>query len=270
MAVASGPNPSGDPSRKRIPFVPTAPDSLPLSDHDVAASLPYSHVTSLCRRHVALLAGVAVAVVTGSAAAAAQSLPSFRVGHAVGTSAERLGVGRDGDVDRVDFTWVEAGWRLRGEAGWRARLHGPSVGVGVVHLAIDSPTVYGSPTALYGFLRWPVVEGETLELRLDAALGLAAGWVPFDPISNPRQRAIGSRVNAMSRIAPSLALRVGRAWSVTLGIQGSHYSNGSLKEPNGGLSVFAPALGVEWGAGGVSATRRVSAADSAARAGPRR
>lgn len=174
----------------------------------------------------------------------------LQIGHAPGASIERLGLGHIGGVDRVASTWMEASWRLQDEDGWRSLYNGPSVGVGVFRVGLSGDLDYGSPVGAYGFFQWPVLDTDRIDVRLQAALGLAAGWRPFDPVTNPDQRAIGTTVTALVRFSPTVALQLTERWALYTGLQGAHYSNGALAHPNGGLTVLAPVLGVEWAPAG--------------------
>lgn len=178
--------------------------------------------------------------------AAAQSAPTIQVGHAPGTSIESLGLGHIGGVERVTSTWVEASWRLPGDGGWRALYNGPAMGVGVFHAGLRADLDYGRPLGAYGFFQWPVIDTDRVDLRLQAGLGFALGWRPFDPATNPDQRAIGTPVTALVRFSPTLGIRLTETWGLSVGLHGAHYSNGALAQPNGGVTSVAPALAVEW------------------------
>lgn len=176
----------------------------------------------------------------------AQSVSTFQFGHASGASIERLGLGHIGGVERVASTWFEASWRFHGERGWRAHYNGPALGVGVFRAGLRGDLDYGRPVGAYGFFQWPVIDTDRFDLRLQAALGFAVGWRPFDPVTNPDQRAIGTPVTALVRFSPTIGVRLSEAWGLSVGLQGSHYSNGALAQPNGGVTALAPALAVEW------------------------
>lgn len=208
---------------------------------------------------VALLSGALVAALGGGEAAAAQRAPFVRMGFGAGSAIEQLGLGPTLGADAVHTAGLEVGWRLWGSTGWRADFNGPSLGAGLLTSEVTGTVDFGRPVAVYGFFHWPLVEGARTQLRLELVGGLAAGWRPFDHLSNPDQRAIGSPVTALVQMTPTVVWHVTDQWGLTLGVAASHFSNGALAQPNGGLTTVTPMAGLVFApAGGVRRRRPVS------------
>jgi hypothetical protein len=74
--------------------------------------------------------------------------------------------------------------------------------------------------------------------RMDFKFGTGFGYTnrPYDPISNPKNVAIGSHINAMMCFALKQTYQV-KNEALSLSIDMTHFSNGAFKVPNLGINL---------------------------------
>lgn len=139
-----------------------------------------------------------------------------------------------------------------GTKDWEQRRHYPIWGVSgsYTHYGIDS--VYGSAIGICPFLQLYLVHGKKLEWTFRGGLGI--GYITrhyerpptWDTINN----AIGSAFNEYSLFATDLRYRINSHWSMQLGLNFSHISNGATKQPNLGINMYGGHIGLRYWLGG--------------------
>ncbi len=124
-------------------------------------------------------------------------------------------------------------------------------GIGVAWNTFFDKNEIGNPAAVYAF------QGATLarlspKLSLDYEwnFGLSFGWRPYDPYGdfypefpNERNLVVGSRVNAYINFGVLLKWAPSPNWSVSGGIDLTHYSNGNTSYPNAGVNTIGLRIG---------------------------
>jgi hypothetical protein len=90
----------------------------------------------------------------------------------------------------------------------------------------------------------PIVKYKRYRLDFKFATGLGYTNRPFDPIFNPENVAIGSRVNALMCFAFKQSWRFSD-YGLTFGLDMTHFSNASYQMPNLGVNVPFLSLGVQ-------------------------
>ncbi len=128
-----------------------------------------------------------------------------------------------------------------GAAGdkWQQIAYGlPYYGIGVSGFEFGRNEDLGSPISIY------LLQGATIAqltrrmaLNYELNLGLATNWVPYDPIDNPYNNAIGSVVN--THVGANLYLKwyLSQLFDIHLGASLFHASNGSSRQPNNGINT---------------------------------
>ena len=124
-------------------------------------------------------------------------------------------------------------------------------GIGVAWNTFFDKNEIGNPAAVYAF------QGATLarlspELSLDYEwnFGLSFGWRPYDPYGdlnpgfpNERNMVVGSRVNAYINFGVLINWTPSPDWSVSGGIDLTHFSNGNTSYPNAGVNTIGLRIG---------------------------
>ena len=123
-----------------------------------------------------------------------------------------------------------------------------SQGVGLAYNTFFNRTDIGDPLAVYVFQRAELLPfGNGLSLDFEWAFGLSAGWKSFDAWAeqNPGfNDVVGSWANAYIGLGLLLGYDLPQGWSVTAGVDISHYSNGNTSYPNKGVNTIGARIGV--------------------------
>lgn len=101
----------------------------------------------------------------------------------------------------------------------------------------------GTPSALYMFMRAPVLKGKKMSWNWELAVGVSYGFQKYDPNSNPDQQVIGSETNVYFNVGTGVSFPIGERWDITLDFDMTHFSNGSTRTPNIGVNLAGFALG---------------------------
>lgn len=132
--------------------------------------------------------------------------------------------------------------RTYGRHKWERDYNYPLIGVTFLYTGLGNNPELGQAYALMPFINFPLYKHKNLELGFRFALGVGYLTKPFDRISNYKNLAIGSHLNAAVNLMFEARYRVSNILTLTTGFSLQHFSNGSLKLPNYGLN--APLLSV--------------------------
>ena len=152
---------------------------------------------------------------------------------------------RSGGDEAAALT-LEIGRQTGGAREWHRVYNFPSYGVGFYAARFGHDRELGRPLAAYGFFSWPFPLSERTAITADLGLGVAWNWTAFDPATNPTNTALGSRaayhVDGGALLHYAFASRA----SVYGGMNVTHWSNGATRQPNLGLAVIGPKVGVRY------------------------
>lgn len=127
---------------------------------------------------------------------------------------------------------------------WHEAYRNPMVGATLFFGSVGNNDILGRFTGLYGFVELPIIKYKAYRLDFRFSTGLGYTNRPFDPVLNPENVAIGSKVNALMCFALKQSLRF-KQTGITLGIDMTHFSNASYQMPNLGINVPYLSLGVQ-------------------------
>lgn len=118
-------------------------------------------------------------------------------------------------------------------------------GVGVAYN--DFNAQLGNPVSVY-LLQGARIAALSSRLSLDYEwnLGLAFGWNPYDEVSNPDNKVVGSSVTAYIGLGFYLRYMLSRHVDLSAGVDAAHYSNGNTQYPNYGLNTVALRIGAAY------------------------
>ena len=109
-------------------------------------------------------------------------------------------------------------------------------GVGVAYHELNPQL--GNPVSAFIFQGARIKSfSPQLSLNYEWNLGLTFGWHPYDEITNPENKVIGSKVTAYIDADIYLKWRLNRWLDLNAGISFSHFSNGNTTIPNAGLNI---------------------------------
>ena len=141
---------------------------------------------------------------------------------------------------------LEVGRQTDGTRDWHRIYNYPSYGVGFYVGQFDHERELGRPLATYGFFSWPFPVSRRAQVTADIGVGVSWNWTAFDRATNPTNTALGSDVAYHIDGGLSLRLITSARTSLYGGVNVTHWSNGATKQPNLGLAVVGPKVGVRY------------------------
>ncbi|MCX6296376.1 MAG: acyloxyacyl hydrolase [Bacteroidetes bacterium] len=140
-----------------------------------------------------------------------------------------------GHIGGGELTYL---FRTCGKKPWQALHRYPEFGVSAMHLYMGNPSVIGNLDAIYPYMNLRMNSmNRKFKLYLRLGVGLAHMSKPFDRITNHKNNAIGSYINAFVNIRLGSSYMLSPSWRLDAGIGLTHASNGATKTPNLGLNM---------------------------------
>ena len=152
------------------------------------------------------------------------------------------------DAFKNSFTSLEMrlGWQTNKEDGWQSRYLYPTYGVGWYIGFLNGSDFFGTPTALYGFIDFPVSRQKRNNFNLGLSLGLTYRLNPYVPSANARIDSAGSKLAVYFNLNFNWVYKLNREIDLLYGIDLTHYSNGRTVIPNYGIHLYGLNLGVRY------------------------
>jgi hypothetical protein len=141
---------------------------------------------------------------------------------------------------------IKLGWQTYDEENWSAIFNYANYGVGYWAGDVGEANIFGTPMAFYGFVNFPLVRTNRLELLIGPALGLAFNLKAFDPIKNPQNDLTGGKAAAFFNPSLSAAFKLTDNLDLKVGANFIHMSNGGIRQPNTGFDMYGCNLGFRW------------------------
>lgn len=135
-----------------------------------------------------------------------------------------------------------------GKKPWHQRRHFPLLGIGLYYTNYGIDSIYGRCISIYPNIELPLIKGKRLQWTVKAAYGLGYVTKRYSrgPVIDTLNNAIGSHFNNFSLFATDLRYRINRYWDVQVGLNFSHISNASLRQPNLGVNLYGGHIGVRY------------------------
>ncbi len=120
-------------------------------------------------------------------------------------------------------------------------------GIGLSVFSFGNDRELGTPIASYLFQNAEIVRFSQLSsLHYEWNFGLSSGWRPYDPLNNPMNMVIGSKVNAYINLGLFFKWRLNQQWNLMTGADFTHFSNGNTEYPNAGINMVGAKLGIAY------------------------
>jgi hypothetical protein len=157
--------------------------------------------------------------------------------------------------DMSFMTELNLSFKTRGRQYWQQARQFPSMGLSVTYSTYGNEDVLGYSIGLVPTLR---AEWEKKKMILAVRGGIGLSWFsdPFDPIDNPENIAIGTRITAMATGWAGVLVPLSEDLRINFGISATHCSDGHLGVPNVGLNVLAGSAGIAFTPHSVDRTKR--------------
>ncbi|GAA4460494.1 hypothetical protein GCM10023093_03230 [Nemorincola caseinilytica] len=139
-------------------------------------------------------------------------------------------------------------WKTYGKRDWHQRRRYPTIGIGLAYTNYGIDSVYGRCFSIYPNIEIPLIAGD--RLRWTVRIGDGAGFVtrkysrvaPIDTQNN----AISSHLNDYASFMMDLRYKVSSHLHVQAGVNFSHISNASFRQPNLGINLAGVHVGFKY------------------------
>ena len=141
------------------------------------------------------------------------------------------------------------GYQSTGEKPWQQYHHYPRYGVGVCYadLVLDrQDTTLGNPFSAFFFFSAPWLRLGRITLNSDISVGLSYTSLIHDPVSNPYNDVIASRVNLYFNYNLNIYYILNNRIDLFAGYGLTHYSNGAIQSPQKGINNWGASLGLSY------------------------
>ncbi len=130
--------------------------------------------------------------------------------------------------------------------GWAAFHNYPVFSLSLTAEHLSNQEVMGTAYGLLPSMSFYLKRGRKWELLAEAGLGAAWLTKSYDDIDNRENVVIGSSVNFMALLRLKVERQLSERLIFTIGLAGSHYSNGNFATPNLGTNQPALMLGIKY------------------------
>ena len=145
-----------------------------------------------------------------------------------------------------------------GASYWEQKCAYPAYGVTFMYSELANPQQLGRMFGLYPYLDFSIFSWRHHnKICFTVGLGLAYGTKPYDRLDNYKNISYGSHFNALIRFGLKGNIRIFPKMNLSGGINFTHISNGTTKEPNYGLNNPSLFLGLNYQINNVSDERIV-------------
>jgi len=139
------------------------------------------------------------------------------------------------------------GWQMSESDEWAAAHNYPTWGVGFYTGYIGDPEVFGNPNALYAWANFPLTPSiKRNQFEFGLGFGLTYNLIPFDPVDNSINDAIGAKFAAYFTASIGAAYALNREMDFIYGLDFTHFSNGRTVQPNYGLNMAGINVGLRY------------------------
>jgi len=135
-------------------------------------------------------------------------------------------------------------FRTQGAKSWHATYSYPDIGIHWFYGSVGNTEILGRYTGFFASISFPFIHREHFRLNARLGAGLAYTNKVYNPEINPKNVAISTPLNALIELGLDASFYFGKNW-MTLGLDLTHFSNGSFRVPNLGLNI--PYLSLAYG-----------------------
>ncbi|MBM3163954.1 MAG: acyloxyacyl hydrolase [Bacteroidetes bacterium] len=127
-------------------------------------------------------------------------------------------------------------FRTRGHKAYQKSYRFPTYGAALFYGSIGSNVIMGNFLGIYGFSDLPMIKIRSYHMDFRISLGLGYNGNTYDPVSNPLNVALASKLNGIICFAIKNNVHFGKN-ALTFGLDLTHFSNGAFKVPNFGINM---------------------------------
>lgn len=133
-----------------------------------------------------------------------------------------------------------------GKHPWEIAYNYPIIGLSFFYSGLGYNPSLGQAFALMPYVNFPLYKDRIFTFSFRFALGAGYLTKKFDRLTNYKDIAIGSHINAAINLMFEGRFRLGEYLTLTTAICFQHFSNGSLKTPNYGVNAPMVSAGIAY------------------------
>lgn len=133
-----------------------------------------------------------------------------------------------------------------GKRKWERIYNYPEIGMSFLYTGLGKSPELGSALSVFPFIDFPLARIKNFSVNFRFGLGVAYLTKRFDRLTDYKNLAIGSHINASASIMFKARYKLNQRYTLSLGFGLQHFSNGSLKLPNYGLNIIEVNAGVAY------------------------
>ena len=142
-------------------------------------------------------------------------------------------------------TDLSISFQTYGKSSWHQLQNYPRWGVTLLYYHLGN-TQLGDAYGVFPNLHLSILNKKRLQIELIGGIGIAYLSQSYDALSNPKNNAIGSKLNNVTAFKLNFLFRLSPNWSFTTAGSFTHFSNGAIKLPNLGINVAALNWGIKY------------------------
>lgn len=151
-------------------------------------------------------------------------------------------------IIRANFSGsVKAAFKFSPDTKEGALYEGAYQGIGLGAESFFSHSLLGTPVTAYVFQGAPIAHfSSRLWLGYEWKFGAAFGWKPYDEEVADNNSVVSTSVTAMMALALKLHYSLSEKWSMAIGVEARHFSNGNTSWPNAGINSIGATIGLSY------------------------
>lgn len=171
----------------------------------------------------------------------------YHAGHVLQTNSFLEGENLSGEpINSFHALSFSYGVQTAGQKEWHHVLNFPYYGISFYNADFFNSTELGYPTALFGFMGFPLKRAGRSTYGYELGFGLTYNWKAYDPYRNPFNVAIGSHRTVYIDASLFYSYDLTKRWQLKTGLSFTHFSNGATKKPNSGMNLVSPFIEVNY------------------------
>lgn len=137
-----------------------------------------------------------------------------------------------------------ASYKTFGQKKWHYALNYPEIGISYLQNHFGNREIFGTSYALMPFTKFYITRSKYVNFHAKLGAGLAYITKTYDPITNPSNNVIGSKLNTVVQFRMGLDFRLHSTVDLQLSGSFMHFSNSSTQAPNLGINIPSGNLAV--------------------------
>jgi hypothetical protein len=143
-------------------------------------------------------------------------------------------------------------FQTTGDKKWHEYYNFPVIGIGINYMNLGNLELLGHSFALYPYLNIPIIEKRKYTFNIKLGTGISYITKTFNDTYKPgmllddANAAIGSHLNAFISGGINTDFDIGSGFRLTADVNWNHMSNGTIIQPNSGLSLINGFVGIKY------------------------